>query len=95
MRARGEIAGDRKAIKVSKKSAALSSPKVTSLAPAGGKGMGSFSWAIKAGEAQRPRRREARLRGWQPRPARTHRRTLGERVAEDAQAGGPRCLLGA
>lgn len=63
MRARGEIAGDRKAIKVSKKSTALSSPKVTSLAPAGGKEMGSFSWAIKAGEAQRPRRREARLRG--------------------------------
>lgn len=89
MRARGEIAGGRKAIKELAKSLQLpSSPNLTSLVPAGGEEIGSFSWAIKAGEVQRPCVRRARLTGWQPCPARTHLRTLGYCAAEDVGAGG-------
>lgn len=97
MRARGEIAGGRKAIKELAKSLQLpSSPNLTSLVPAGGEEIGSFSWAIKAGEVQRPCVRRARLTGWQPCPARTHLRTLGYCGAEDVGAGGGLCsLLGA
>lgn len=65
-----------------------SSPNLTSLVPAGGKEIGSFSWAIKAEEVQRPCVQRARLKGWQPCPICTHLRTFGYCGAEDVGAAG-------